>query len=149
MVKWNFKKINNTIYLEYDNNLNDFDSIYTLVNENIYQKNNIYQKSNICSLVELFMKDSNTYNYINLMNCLDKYLVQPGNKCVNTIEKLFKIILIKIPDNKFALVISLSHYIADGLAYYKIFNMFSKNVKEEILYCDRMFEFENIIKKKK
>lgn len=145
------KKINDTIYLEYDNfdnytilnNLNDFNNIYTSINETVCKNDNI------TSLIELFMKDSNTYNYTNLMNHLDKYLVKPGNKCVNTTEKLFKVILIKIPDNKFALVISLSHCIADGHTYYKIFNMFSKNVKEEILNCDRMFEFEDVIKKNK
>lgn len=142
------KKSKDTIYLEYDNFdnyniLNDFNNIYTLINEIVCQNDNI------TSLIELFMKDSNTYNYTNLMNHLDKYLVKPGYKCINTIEKLFKVILIKMPDNKFALVISLSHCIADGYTYYKIFNMFSNNVKEEILYCDRMFEFEDIIKKNK
>lgn len=60
--------------------------------------------------------------YADLFDKLEKYTVKPGPKCLNQEgEPLFKVALVQIdPGARSALLVSLSHVIADGYTFYKV-----------------------------
>lgn len=122
------KKINNELLLEYDDEyVNGINKIYKCI-ENKYK---------------LF--DSLESNYSNIINEYKNLYVKPGIECINTDEKLFKVALVKLNENKYGLFISISHCIADGYTYYKIYGMFSMNNIEEKLVIERLLNYNNIL----
>ena len=51
--------------------------------------------------------------------------VKNGQNCLNKNEVLFRVNLIKTGENKFAIMLSISHLLADGFTFYSIFKMLS------------------------
>ena len=125
-------KLDNEIFLEYNNENNNINRIYNYIEDDE-------------KLSDLFINYYNITNYNNLMNKISSLLVKSGIECLNKDEKLFKVILIKMK-SKFALLISINHCIADGYTYYKIYSMFSHKNKEEKMIIKRLYNFDNIIK---
>jgi len=134
----NLIKIKEKIYLNYNTRNYNYNI------KNIY--NYIEDDSEI---YDSFINNKNINNYDCLIKHIENMLVKPGIKCLNNDEKLFKVILTKINTNKFALIISINHCIADGYTYYKIYHMFSNMILEEKLIINRMYEFDNIISQNK
>ena len=75
-------------------------------------------------------------------NKIDKYLVKPGENCVNKLEPLFKVIVIHIDDGTFAVVFSISHLIGDGFTFYELYGMLSESSEVRQLQSKRDFDFE-------
>jgi len=62
---------------------------------------------------------------------------------LNKDELLFRVNLIDTGDNTFALILSISHILADGFTYYTIYKMLSDDQPVQILNVEREHEFEN------
>ena len=60
-----------------------------------------------------------------MMDRIKDLNVKNGDNCMNKNEVLFKVNLIKINWNKFAIMLSISHILADGYTFYTIFKMLS------------------------
>jgi len=130
-------KSDEKIFLEYNDNYTDnIEYIYNYIENNEL-------------VFDLFIKNPNVNNYNKIINQISSFLVKSGIECLNKDEKLFKVILIKLIDNKFALIISINHCIVDGYTYYKLYNMFSESIIEEKMIVERINNFDDIIKKNK
>lgn len=66
--------------------------------------------------------------FTDLMRRVDKYQTKVGKKCINRNEVIFKVTLITIRDNFYAIVVSLNHMIGDGYTFYKLSSMLSTTV---------------------
>jgi len=69
-------------------------------------------------------EDCNTYDFY---PHLGKYLVGKGGECVDKDVPLFHVAVLKCSETKFALIVSISHTIADGYTYYTLYGMLSND----------------------
>jgi len=73
-----------------------------------------------------------------------KICVKFGKDCLNKNEPLFKVAIISINKEKFALVVSLSHIIADGHTYYSVMKMLSNNEEMVALVPNRKVFYDTL-----
>lgn len=74
---------------------------------------------------------------------LHQYLVKKGGECVDKDVPLFHVAVLKCSDTRFALLVSISHTIADGHTYYNIYGMLSNAVTPRALITYRDQSFRN------
>ncbi len=120
------QKTKNGYHLKYNKS---FDS------EELLKKHfEIYNKDDFSINIDLPYEEIN--QEIGRTNCA------PSKQIINTDEVMFKISLIPVTKNQFAIVISLNHTLGDGATYYSIFEMLSSNVKARELTPTRLDNFE-------
>ncbi len=82
--------------------------------------------------------------YTEIVKCVQDHVVKAGVSVVDVNECLYKITVIIISDKKFALMMSLSHMLADGNTYYKLHSMLSGNGETITTLCaERNCEFDS------
>lgn len=71
------------------------------------------------------------HNYSDIVKSLQKFEVPMGFQCINQPDaSLFLVTLLEIvPDEKYALLVSLSHILGDGHTYYALYAMLDPNVR--------------------
>ena len=69
--------------------------------------------------------------------------IKNGNDCLNKDELLFRVNLIDTGKNRFAIILSVSHILADGFTYYTIYKMLSDDQPAFVLDAERQQDFEN------
>ena len=87
-------------------------------------------------------------SYSTNVKLTEKFAVKKGMICLqNPNELLFRVTLIKISQEKFALIFSISHVIADGYTFYKLYSMLDKNIPISSMIVSRVHSFlESLIK---
>lgn len=60
-----------------------------------------------------------------IMRNVDKYLTKVGTRCINQNEVMFKVTLIQMKNDYYAVVVSLNHMLGDGYTFYKLCSMLS------------------------
>lgn len=85
--------------------------------------------------------------YNNIVSITSALVVKPGNLCVGTLEPLFKVTAVCTGEKTFALIVSLSHVIADGHTFYKLYGMLSHNSIPIALEVNRFHEFRTSVHK--
>src|SRR5712691_10744362 len=70
---------------------------------------------------------------------LKDLVVKRGSFCVNKEEDLFRVIVANISEDKFALVVSLSHVLADGHTFYQVHQMLSTTEPVRSLIVERVY----------
>jgi hypothetical protein len=73
-------------------------------------------------------------NYSDILACCEQYIVEKAFKLYNKKDRLTKLVILHLDDQRFLLMFSLSHLIGDGHTFYQIFNMLS--VKSEVIALD-------------
>ena len=77
----------------------------------------------------------------------EQYLVKTGKKCLqDSREPLFRVTLIKISEQKFAIIFSLSHIIGDGYTFYKLYSMMDEKLAIYSFKYQRDHSFVDLIK---
>jgi hypothetical protein len=91
---------------------------------------------------------SRTMEYEKLVQSVDKYLVKKGSEAANKEDVTqFKVTLIEIvKDKEYAMVMALSHVIADGRTFYYIYSMLDSHTKETALTVERKLDFQDCLK---
>jgi hypothetical protein len=80
--------------------------------------------------------------YTDIALAVKPFTVKVGRNCIDKDESLFKVTLVEmVPDEKYALVISLNHILGDGHTYYRIYNMFNPTTPVESLIAVRETQF--------
>ena len=79
--------------------------------------------------------------YEKLLQKIEHFNVKKGLYCLNKNEVLFKVNIIKIGNNKFAIMVSISHILADGYTFYTIYNMLSMDSEPRALEAERFHDF--------
>ena len=90
---------------------------------------------------------SHNMPYLELLKKLQVHAVKIGTKCINRDEVLFKVTLIAIKANYYALVVSLNHTLGDGHTFYKISGMLSEMTTPYKLICQRNMKFGEEMKR--
>ena len=62
-----------------------------------------------------------------------------GNLCVDKEEDLFRIIVVNISENRFALVLAMSHVYSDGHTFYQVHKMLSSTAPVRPLIVERIY----------
>jgi hypothetical protein len=70
---------------------------------------------------------------------LKDLVVKRGSLCVDKDEDLFKVIVANIAEDKFALIVSMSHVIADGFTFYEVYKMLSASEPVRPLIVERVY----------
>lgn len=85
---------------------------------------------------------SSTLSYEDMSYAFKNFAVKPGLEIINSDNNVFQISIINCSNTEFALIMSLSHMIADGHNYYQIWNMLSPLSKYPViaLRFDRKFD---------
>jgi hypothetical protein len=88
-----------------------------------------------------------TMEYENLIEAVDKYLVKKGSEAANKEDVTqFKVTLIEIvKDEEYAVVMALSHVIADGRTFYYIYSMLDSHTEVTALTVQRKLDFEKCL----
>ena len=81
--------------------------------------------------------------YQELMLRINKYRTKIGTKCTNRNEVVFKITLIRMQSDAYAIVVSLNHSIGDGHTFYKILGMLNQSTVPYALDPVRCQRFES------
>lgn len=71
-----------------------------------------------------------------------QHTVKAGKYCLNKKEKLFKMVVYHINSNKFAILCSISHLIADGFTYYELYGMISLEQDVHAMVADRVIDYQ-------
>ena len=91
------------------------------------------------------VRSSTQYN--TLIKLLSKLVVKKGSQCVDRDESLFKVhVIVGEEDKEFAIIVSLSHIIADGSTFYSLYGMLSQTASVESLVAARFDGFEDKLK---
>jgi hypothetical protein len=92
---------------------------------------------------------SRTTEYEKLVQAVDKYLVKKGSEAANKEDVTqFKVTLIEIvKDKEYAVVMALSHVIADGRTFYYIYSMLDSHTTETALTVQRKQDFQQCLKR--
>lgn len=86
-------------------------------------------------------------NYEEMVDILDEYLVLPANQCINTHNPLFRVTLLtnSTQPDKFAILFSINHVIADGYTYYRLFGMLDESTPVEALVVNRVHGYRKTL----
>lgn len=76
--------------------------------------------------------------FSDLARVLKNVVVKTGSSCLNKEEDLFRIVVAQIADDKFALVVSMSHVYADGYTFYEVHKMLSSIEQVRPLIVERL-----------
>ncbi len=68
---------------------------------------------------------SESSNYTDILSACEPYIVEKAFKLYNKKDRLTKLVILHLDDQRFLLMFSLSHLIGDGHTFYQIFNMLS------------------------
>jgi hypothetical protein len=80
--------------------------------------------------------------YSDIVRAVGNLLVKNGNNLLNSDEPLFRVIvLIEENANKSAIILSLSHFIADGYTFYSIYKMFDPQMDIIRLNAERVRDY--------
>ena len=82
-------------------------------------------------------------DYEKLTSKIQHLNIKNGNDCLNKEELLFRVSLIDTGKNTFAIILSISHILADGFTFYTIYKMLSDDQPALILNAEREHEYEN------
>src|SRR5580692_1757099 len=77
--------------------------------------------------------------FSDLVKALRDLVIKRGSLCVNKEEDLFRVIVARISEDKFALIVSMSHVIADGHTFYQVYKMLSTRESARSLIVDRVY----------
>lgn len=77
--------------------------------------------------------------FAELAGALEDLLIKRGFQCVDKDEVLFRVGVVEISPDRFALVESLSHVFADGHTFYEIHRMLSATEPARALIVDRVY----------
>jgi hypothetical protein len=77
--------------------------------------------------------------FSDLAKALRDLVIKRGSLCVNKEEDLFRVIVAGISEDKFALIVSMSHVIADGHTFYEVYKMLSTRETARSLIVDRVY----------
>ncbi|AZQ64934.1 hypothetical protein EI427_22165 [Flammeovirga pectinis] len=91
---------------------------------------------------------SDEMSYEEITNAVKSCIVHKGRHLINKLHPLTLLSIIpdkENPTEKFALILSISHVIADGFTYYSILNMFSDEATVEALNANRKLEISKQI----
>mmetsp|Transcript_6766 Transcript_6766/g.15656 ORF Transcript_6766/g.15656 Transcript_6766/m.15656 type:complete len:411 (+) Transcript_6766:41-1273(+) len=83
-----------------------------------------------------------TTDYDGLVKSAGTISVQAGGKLLKTNGRVTRMVVVPISKEEFALVFSISHAVADGFTYWKIYNMFIGAAAVEAMTFQRSFEYE-------
>jgi hypothetical protein len=72
-------------------------------------------------------------------NALKALSPKRGNLCVDKEEDLFRVIVINISENRFALALAMSHVYSDGHTFYQVHKMLSSEEPVRALIVDRIY----------
>jgi hypothetical protein len=88
-----------------------------------------------------------TMEYEKLIQAVDKYLVIKGSEATNKEDVTqFKVTLIEIvKDKEYAVVMALSHVIADGRTFYYIYSMLDSHTEVTALAAQRKLDFDECL----
>jgi hypothetical protein len=80
---------------------------------------------------------------------ISRYLIKKGLFCWNKPhEPLFRVILVRgKADSQYALILSVSHILADGYTYYSIYKMYSSTSKVYAMNAERVSDFPVRVRK--
>jgi hypothetical protein len=123
------KNATDGLHLAYPGEFNTAEAINKLIKEHLQV------------VVDFEMPENIPYD--ELMKLVDHFQVQKGNNCINKpYALLFRVTLLKLKGrNEIALIVSMSHVIADGYTYYKVLNMFDKDAKVTALKAERSDQY--------
>ena len=79
-------------------------------------------------------------DYAKLTSKIQHLNIKNGNDCLNKEELLFRVSLIDTGKNTFAIILSISHILADGFTFYTIYKMLSDDQPALILNAEREHE---------
>lgn len=77
------------------------------------------------------------YNPVQHNPEFEHYFVKKGTACLNKNEPLFRVIVAILNTDQFVLFVSLSHAVADGSTYYRIYNMLSTQASPVAMIMER------------
>nr|QEO74220.1 hypothetical protein [uncultured bacterium] len=77
--------------------------------------------------------------FADLTKALKGLVVKRGSLCVDKDEDLFRVVVVNISEDRFALVVSISHAISDGHTFYQIFRMLSAAEPVRALIVERVY----------
>jgi hypothetical protein len=82
-----------------------------------------------------------------LQDCVQKYVVPSGAELVDNASNapLFKVTLVVTSPSSVAVVVSLSHMVADGFTFYEVYKMLSMDGEIKALTAAREYQFESWI----
>ncbi|MBB6462203.1 hypothetical protein [Flammeovirga kamogawensis] len=107
------------------------------------------QFSNSPEIEQLYHPDIDTVSvsdemsYEQITQAVKSCTVQRGRHLINKLHPLTLLSILpdkENPSEKFAVILSISHVIADGFTYYSILNMFSDDIKIESLNVNRKLD---------
>ena len=82
-------------------------------------------------------------DYSDMTDRLGRYLVKSGRACIKQRKNpLFLVSVVIVSTKKFALIVSVSHVIADGHTYYELYSMLSHKRSPYSMVVNRMMDFE-------
>lgn len=74
-----------------------------------------------------------------LTQSLKGLVVKRGSACVDQDEDLFRVVVANISEERFALIVSVSHVISDGHTFYQLFRMLSETEPVRPLIVERVY----------
>ena len=98
----------------------------------------ISSERNISNLISIIEKGTN-------QEVIDKLYVYPTHECIDRDTPLIKFSLVEdIPNNEFAIILSMSHVVGDGESYYNLLNMLSFEQEVNKLNFERNHKFSRM-----
>lgn len=92
-----------------------------------------------------FVKDSSISandDYEKLSSLAEKYTIKKGSSCIDKDERLFSVTVLEIiPNQSYALIVSLSHTIGDGFTFYSLYGMLCPSREVVSMSCVRNHQF--------
>lgn len=79
--------------------------------------------------------------FAELAEALKDLVIKQGSLCLNKEEDLFRVTVVKISEDQFALVVSMSHVYADGYTFYEVHKMLSSEEPARPLIAERVYSF--------
>jgi hypothetical protein len=83
-------------------------------------------------------------NYTDVLNSCEAYIVEKAFKLYKKKDRLSKLVILHLDENRLLLMFSLSHLIGDGFTFYEIFNMLSNNNEVVSLNVIRKSEIDRV-----
>lgn len=82
--------------------------------------------------------------YESLVSKMQPLVVKRGVEVVGTNEQIFKIVLVNVSPEEYAVVISLSHVVGDGHTFYQLCGMLDVNSSPKTIIVERIQDFKDI-----